>query len=1054
MSRVEGSTRELTTVVIHGFYNPEMPDQFFFFGESDNCSGGIAKKRGRKPKIPRVHPHPNAVSAKELRRVLNGVAGAGDISWQEGVHTAVFPSDSEKPLPSYVPEMFVFGVQNASPQLLPWSFETCSCSLSSLSGLYTCLFALFTSGVRVGDSLRYWLSVIGFSVELVAREQFIPAFSDGDDTLPVWKPFLDSDNNERYTSLAGAMPGVCESCANGYDVDKGFVPTLSADTFLGQFIESMVSQMVTDALLVTPVPLKISKKMRTSEAGPLSCFLKLTGRQNDTHFPRMITDTFLAEMRAWLSGGLDDGSEVHEFRTCFRLEEPAEDSTDNRWKITFQLQARDDPSLIIPAREIWSATSSGHHYLFSRSDTTEEDFLADLGRAVRIFPGLAAGLKSAYPSSLAIGAEDVLAFLRDFSPLLHQAGFTVLLPPWWKDEMVKPVLNVVPHPPKKEKNAGSGYFSFNSILDFNYTIALGDNTYSVDEFFELAEMKQSLVRVKGKWVAFDSGEVKRTLRAFQKKYGDGSIELRDLVKLAATESFDQELMVDVLSPGGQVGEILEHIRGVNTPEDVVIPETFTGTLRPYQETGVSWLSFLTRQGLGACLADDMGLGKTPQFIAYLLAEMKYSKIPATPVLVICPMSIIGNWAREFARFAPDIAVSIHHGTDRAAGDAFAEMVSVCDVVITTYHLAHRDIETIGQVRWACLVLDEAQNIKNHQTKQSRAIRTISADRRIALTGTPVENRLTELWSIMDFLNPGYLGSYNSYYKEFAVPVERYHDAETGALLRKMVGPFVMRRVKTDRSIIRDLPDKIEQKVFCTLTKEQATLYQATVDAMLRAADVSEGIQRKGVILSALMRLKQICNHPVLFTGDGCVDAMRSGKTIRLFEMLEEVMDTGDKAIVFTQYATFAQQLQVLLQERFSEEVLLIHGKTRRKMRDEMVESFQSEGGPRLFVISLKAGGVGLNLTAANHVFHVDRWWNPAVEDQATDRAYRIGQTKNVQVHLMISAGTIEEQIDVMLEEKRKLAEEIIGSGEDWFTDLSTDTLRELVSLSADAFGDA
>ena len=1043
---------ERNTVVIHGFYDPQDPHLFSFFGESDNISEGMPKRRGRKPKIPRVHPHPNTVSAEELRRVLNSVAGDCGVTWYEDKKIAVLPSDPEKPLTSYTAAMTVPVAHTPSLRLLPWECATLSCTLSSLSDIYTRLYDLFASGIRVGDSLRYWLFAIGFSAELVARERFIPAFSDEDDDLPVWKPYIDSDDKERYASLAGAMPRVCESFGSWYNAKKGLSHTYSANAILGRFMDCMVSRMVTDALSVDPLPLKINKKMEKQEAGALSCFLNLTGHQADRYFSPVITDTFLREMEVWLSGGLNE-NDSHDFRTCFRLEEPDDESVDSHWTITFQLQARDDPSLIIPAQDVWDRGSSGHSYLVSKSHDFEENFFTDLGRAVRIFPGLAAGLKTAYPTSLAIGADEVLPFLRDTSPLLHQAGFTVLLPPWWKEEMVKPVLNLDPKPPKKEKNAGSGYFSFTSILDFNYTIALGDQTYSVDEFFDLAEMKQSLVRVKGKWVAFDSGEIKRTLRAFQKKYGEGSIELRDLVKLAVTGTLEENLIVDVSSPGGQVGEILENVRGVKKPEEVVIPESFTGQLRPYQETGVSWLSFLTRQGLGACLADDMGLGKTPQFIAYLLAEMKYSKMPATPVLVVCPMSIIGNWSREFARFAPDISVCIHHGTDRAAGVAFTEMVSAYDVVITTYNLAHRDIDTIGQVRWACLLLDEAQNIKNHQTKQSRAIRTIPADRRIALTGTPVENRLTELWSIMEFLNPGYLGSYNSYYKEFAVPVERYHDAETGALLRKMVGPFVMRRVKTDRSIIQDLPDKIEQKVFCTLTKEQATLYQATVDAMLRAADVSEGIQRKGVILSALMRLKQICNHPVLFTGDGCADTMRSGKLIRLFEMLDEVMDSGDKAIVFTQYATFAGQLQVLLQERFSEEVLLIHGKTRRKMRDEMVERFQSADGPRLFVISLKAGGTGLNLTAANHVFHVDRWWNPAVEDQATDRAYRIGQTKNVQVHLMIATGTIEEQIDLMLEEKRKLAEEIIGSGEDWFTDLSTDKLRELVTLSADAFGD-
>ena len=1049
---VEGKLSGSNIVVIHGFYNPDTPDRFCFFGESDTCSDGVPTKRGRKPKHPRVYPHPNAVSAKELRRVLNSIAGGSDIPWHEGVQAAVFPSEAAKPLTSYLPSMAAFVFQKPSQQLLPWEFPTLSCSLSSLAKLYTRLFSLFTSGVRVGDSLRYWLFVIGFSAELVARERFIPAFMNAADNPAVWKPLIGDDDKERYALLAGAMPRVCESCANGYDADSGFVLRYDSDAILDRFVTSMVSQVVTDALSDTPVPFTISKKMQTSEAEGLSCFLKLTGCPATQYQPVALSEVFIEQMNAWLSGGLH-GDNVHEFRTCFRLEEPGEDEDDNRWNITFHLQARDDPSLLIPAEEIWERRATGHNYLFSRSRHPEEEFLADLGRAVRIFPGLATGLKSACPRAVAIEKDEIYPFLSEISPFLQQAGFTVLLPPWWKEQPEKPLLNIDLKPPEKQKNAGSGFFSFNSLLDFNYSIALGGETFSVDEFMELADMKQSLVRVRGKWVAFDSGEIKRTLRAFNKKYGGGSIELGDLLKLETTRVFDQKCDVEISSPGGQVGEILNNIRGVTKPEPVDIPDTFVGQLRPYQLTGVSWLSFLTRQGLGACLADDMGLGKTPQFIAYLLAEMKYSKMPATPVLVICPMSIIGNWKREFARFAPGISVYIHHGGERVRGEGFAEVISGYDVVITTYSLANRDIDSINMVRWACLLLDEAQNIKNHLTKQSRAIRTIPAVRKIALTGTPVENRLTELWSIMDFLNRGYLGSYARYHKEFAVPVERYHDSDTGALLRKMIGPFVMRRVKTDRSIIQDLPDKIEQKVFCTLTKEQATLYQATVDAMLRAADESEGIQRKGVILSAITRLKQICNHPVLFTGDGCVDSVRSGKLVRLFEMLDEIIENGDKAIVFTQYATFAVQLQALLQEKFSEEVLLLHGKTQRKKRDAAVEWFQSENGPRLFVISLKAGGTGLNLTAANHVFHVDRWWNPAVEDQATDRTYRIGQTKNVQVHLMISAGTLEEQIDAMLEQKRQLAEEIIGSGEDWFTDLSTDKLRELVSLSADSFGE-
>lgn len=1043
----------MKTVLIHGFYDPDTPDSFFFFGESDNHSEGIPKKRGRKPKTPRIYPHPNSVPAEELIDLLNGIAGGCEIEWKKSTRAALFPSESTKPVPSYLSSMRAFGVHKEPKHLLPWEYNTISCDLSSLATLYTHLFELFSSGVRVGDSLRYWLFAIGFSIELVAHECFIPGFSGtGADKRVIWKLFNSDDDQKRSESLAGSMPNVCKSCANGYTKNSGPGHKFASHEIQERFVSDMTSRLIADAFSEMPVPFKITKKTRKSEAEELDFFLKLTG--SDTAFskeePSHFSDKFTAKMDNWLLGGSAEIS-TGEFKTCFRLEEPDENSENKKWQITFHIQGRDDPSLLIPAEEIWGEKTKQHAYLMNRFDHPEEEFLADMGRAVRIYPPLSEGLKTACPASLEIEQEKVYQFLSEAAPVLQQSGFIVLLPPWWNEKKVRPVLKIDLKP--SETKESLGYFSFENLLEFDYTIAIGGETFSPEEFMQLADLKRSLVNVKGKWVAFDSEEIRRTLRAFEKKYSGGSIETADLLKLETSRLYEKDFEIEISSPGGLVGEMLANIRGEKKAKPVTIPKSFNGKLRPYQRRGVSWLSFLTQHGMGACLADDMGLGKTPQFIAYLLSEMKYSKIPATPVLVICPMSIIGNWKREFARFAPEVSVYVHHGTDRSTGEQFSEMVAGHDVIITTYNLSHRDLDSISQVSWACILLDEAQNIKNHLTKQSLAIRKIKAARRIALTGTPVENRLTELWSIMDFLNRGYLGSNNRFYKEFAVPVERYHDSEKALQLRTMVGPFVMRRLKSDRSIIKDLPDKIEQKVFVTLTKEQATLYQATVDEMLRAVEESEGIQRRGIILSTLTKLKQICNHPVLLTADGSVDPRRSGKLVRLFEMMDEVIENGDRAIVFTQYATFAVQLQALLQDRFSEEVLLLHGKTRRKKRDEIVELFQSENGPRIFVISLKAGGVGLNLTSASHVFHVDRWWNPAVEDQATDRAYRIGQTRNVQVHLMISAGTLEEQIDIMLEEKRKLAEQIVGSGEEWFTGLSTDKLRELVSLSDDAFGE-
>jgi SNF2 family DNA or RNA helicase len=428
--------------------------------------------------------------------------------------------------------------------------------------------------------------------------------------------------------------------------------------------------------------------------------------------------------------------------------------------------------------------------------------------------------------------------------------------------------------------------------------------------------------------------------------------------------------------------------------------------------------------------------------------------------VICPTSVVGNWKREINRFAPGLRVLVHHGGDRARGDAFAEAVEQHDVVISTYGLARRDVDDLRQIAWGDVILDEAQNIKNPAAKQTQAIRKLEARNRMALTGTPVENRLSELWSIMHFLNPGYLGSRDAFRKRFALPIERYADRKATARLKTLVGPFVLRRLKTDQTIIQDLPDKLESKVYCNLTPEQTTLYQAVVeDAMkrLEAAEEEEagqgpGMRRRGVVLSMLLRLKQVCNHPAQFLGDGSAVPGRSGKLNRLSEMLEEALSVDDRALVFTQFSTMGHMLQGYLRSLFGVEVLYLHGGTPQKQRDRMVDRFQAgrDGhGPPIMILSLKAGGTGLNLTAANHVFHYDRWWNPAVENQATDRAFRIGQTRDVQVHKYICAGTLEERIDELIESKLALAQSVVGTGEQWLTELGTDDLRDLMTLRAE-----
>jgi len=502
-----------------------------------------------------------------------------------------------------------------------------------------------------------------------------------------------------------------------------------------------------------------------------------------------------------------------------------------------------------------------------------------------------------------------------------------------------------------------------------------------------------------------------------------------------------------------VGDLLGRLGGDEPLTELPSPNGLIGQLRPYQVRGFSWLTFLRQWGLGACLADDMGLGKTIQAIALILHDLEERRADG-PVLVICPTSVVGNWTREIARFAPSLRVLVHHGSDRASGEEFAAQAAQTDVVISSYVLARRDEETLRQVAWTGVVLDEAQKIKNPAAKQTQAIRRLKAGYRVALTGTPVENRLSELWSIMQFLNPGYLGSQKSFNTHFARPIERYQDPEAMTRLRKLVRSFILRRVKTDPTIIQDLPEKLENKVYCTLTPEQATLYQAVVADAMRQVEEAEGIQRRGLVLSMLLRLKQICNHPAQFLGDGSPLPDRSGKLARLGEMLEEVLSVGERALVFTQFAEMGTFLQAHLQELFGGEVLFLYGGTPTKQRDRMIARFQEERhGPAVFVLSLKAGGLGLNLTRANHVFHFDRWWNPAVENQATDRAFRIGQTRDVWVHKFVCVGTLEERIDELIESKKALAESVVGTGEAWLTELSIDQLRQLVTLSREAVGE-
>lgn len=768
-----------------------------------------------------------------------------------------------------------------------------------------------------------------------------------------------------------------------------------------------------------------------------------------THAPERVRE--LADrIDAWVRSGRPATGRT---RLCLRIREPDLEGSDHErtdrsadpdedptsWRLELLAQDADEPSLVVPAADVWGGRSA-------LGRAAVEELLAGLGRLARLAPETAPLLEEARPTHLAMDGAEVLAFVAERAATLADAGIAVLLPSWWVQRgrlgLRAKASSRGRSPATKGGTRGVG---LDAVVDFRWEAALGDERLTKRDLAELAkaaEAKRSLVRFRGRWVEVHPDE----LAALVARAGErGEARAADLLRAALgfeelEEAGDPDV-VDVTA-SGWLGRLLDEAVHARV-EPIPTPEGFVGSLRPYQERGVGWLAFLGRLGMGACLADDMGLGKTAQVIATLLADPTDE-----PTLVVCPVSVLGNWHRELERFAPGLSVLVHHGPGRFRDhdEPFAERAAAHDVVLTTYSLVARDLDELTAVGWGRMVLDEAQQVKNPGTRQSRAVQRLEAGRRVALTGTPVENRLGELWSIMHVLNPGLLGSARSFKARFAEPIERDGDEAAAATLRRVTGPFLLRRVKTDRSIISDLPDKIEVTDHCPLTREQASLYQAVVDDLLAKADAEEGIERRGIVLAGLAKLKQVCNHPAHLLGDGSPLPGRSGKLARTEELLDELLDAGDKALCFTQYRQWGDLLQPYLSRRFAVEVGWLHGGVSRKGRDALVERFQSDDGPPVLLVSLKAGGTGLNLTAASHVMHLDRWWNPAVEDQATDRAYRIGQQRSVLVHKLVTTGTVEERIDAMIASKRALAESVVGTGEDWLTELSTDELRDLVAL--------
>ena len=770
--------------------------------------------------------------------------------------------------------------------------------------------------------------------------------------------------------------------------------------------------------------------------------------------------------------------DVPAWRVCFRLEPPETDAvaaSPYPWTLRYLLQSTVDPSLLLPASTAWQ--DPGALPQTAGSGSPQETLLTALGQAAPLFPPVAESLSTPRPEACSLTAAEAHHFLHDVAASLERLGHSILVPRVAAGLSLRARLRPLgPDPDAANPRTRVSLLGRKAVARYDWQIALGGEPLTRDELESLVQLKTPLVRLRGRWVELRPEDLTQADAILDQPPPPGDVSLLDALQLAlaprpTAPDLAGDIDVDVeVNTTGWLSKLVAELRHGETQTEASEPPGFQGQLRPYQKRGVAWLAALRRHGLGACLADDMGLGKTPQLIALLLHQPRAALTGAPqPALVICPTSVVANWRRELDKFAPGLRVLVHHGAGRQKQD-FAALAAQHDVVVTSYSLLHRDVDTLAAVEWGDLVLDEAQNVKNAATHVARSARRLPARWRAALTGTPIENRLSDLWSIFQILNPGYLGSREAFQRRFAGRIERAALSAAGSgtpsssaatrQLKSLVSPFILRRLKTDPTVIQDLPEKVEIKTFCHLTREQATLYEAIVRDALREIDAATGLTRRGRILAALTKLKQICDHPALFLHDESQLHDRSGKLTRLCEMLEEIDAAGERALVFTQYAEMGHLLKRHLETVFDRPILYLHGGTAAAERERLIDRFQAPASsdadetPLAFILSVKAGGTGLNLTRASEVFHFDRWWNPAVENQATDRAFRIGQTQRVQVYKFVCAGTFEEVLDELIARKTGLAASVVptssASGESWLTELGTDRLRDLFALRADA----
>lgn len=914
--------------------------------------------------------------------------------------------------------------------------------------------------IQLGSDLLFWFHFTQALKRIIFKDQYIPSLKyrqleppparrrqtktkaglpPGFEIYPGWE-FIGAGYETTLQPYLDSMPMICGA---------GFAEPCQPPVFYDRsaLLRHFADCLLTDILTHTPTTQAYEKTIADS--------LIYAGLKQAGAGPGWTTTQRLEQFQQWQAwrDQILRTQTDQPFHLYFHLQDPS--TPEAPWRLQFQVAPKHDPSLKLSLEDYWALGPKQRHLVqASLGDGFEQNLLINLGYAARIYPELWQGLETDQPIGISLDLAAAFNFLKTAAWVLENAGYKVIVPAWWTPQgrqRARVRLKAKGKSPAGNSKA-TGYFSLETLVQYQYELAIGGETVTEQEWRQLVQAKTPLVQFRGQWVELDQDNMQQMLEFWQKQQAENpEISLLDFIKLTAAGA-DGDLAVEY-DRQDRLAEMLAKLHDQGQLQPVEDPVSFQGQLREYQRRGVAWLQYLEQLGLNGCLADDMGLGKTVQVIARLvqereLAQAEQRRLP--PTLLIAPTSVIGNWFHEIQKFAPQLRAAVHYGGDRPQeAKPFKQVCRDHDILITSFALARKDAALFNGVQWHRIVLDEAQNIKNPQAALTKAILKLSSPHRLALTGTPVENRLMDLWSIFNFLNPGYLGTQAQFRRNFELPIQKQNSPGQSTTLKKLVEPFILRRVKTDQSIIKDLPDKVEQKLFCNLTKEQASLYEAVIADVEKQLEEMEGIQRKGLILATLLKLKQVCNHPMQFLQDGSdFTPQRSHKLTRLTEMVEEAMAEGDSLLIFTQFTELGAALEKYLRHTCHLNTYYLHGGTPRPRREAMISQFQDpDTEPSAFVLSLKAGGVGITLTRANHVFHFDRWWNPAVEDQATDRAFRIGQKKNVFVHKFVAIGTLEERIDQMIEDKKKLAGSIVGADESWLTELDNDAFRQLIALN-------